>query len=73
MLLASSVLDELAQSMAGGNIKRYMNILRLLRLLRVIKQLKRFQRVQLMVVASRAKPRVTVMVRKPLGCRQPAG
>jgi two pore calcium channel protein len=49
MLLASSVLDELAQSVSGGNIKRYMNILRLLRLLRVIKQLKRFQRVQLMV------------------------
>merc|ERR1719401_3059817 len=49
LLLASSVLDELAASSSGTNIKRYMNILRLLRLLRVLKQLKRLKKVQLMV------------------------
>jgi len=48
-LLASSVLDEYADSKSGQNIKRYMNMLRLLRLLRVLKQLKRLKKVQLMV------------------------
>jgi len=49
LLLFSSVMDELASSDSGSNIKRYMNILRLLRLLRVIKQLKRLTAVQFMV------------------------
>mmetsp|Transcript_2025 Transcript_2025/g.5861 ORF Transcript_2025/g.5861 Transcript_2025/m.5861 type:complete len:765 (-) Transcript_2025:10-2304(-) len=49
LLLASSVLDEMAASSDGSNLKRYMNILRLLRLLRVLKQLKRLRKVQLMV------------------------
>merc|ERR1719230_1016146 len=49
LLLGSSVLDEVASSSSGSNVKRYMNILRLLRLLRVIKQLKRLEEVQFMV------------------------
>lgn len=49
LLLASSVLDEIASSEAGSSVKRYMNILRLLRLLRVLKQLKGIKKVQLMV------------------------
>mmetsp|Transcript_59112 Transcript_59112/g.137640 ORF Transcript_59112/g.137640 Transcript_59112/m.137640 type:complete len:749 (+) Transcript_59112:128-2374(+) len=49
LLLASSLLDEFANTAAGADVKRYMNILRLLRLLRVLKQLKRVPAVQKMV------------------------
>jgi len=49
LLLASSVLDDLASTNGMGNIKRYMNILRLFRLLRVLKQLKKLKEVQFMV------------------------
>mmetsp|Transcript_17753 Transcript_17753/g.55671 ORF Transcript_17753/g.55671 Transcript_17753/m.55671 type:complete len:763 (+) Transcript_17753:70-2358(+) len=49
LLLASSLLDEVASTAAGADVKRYMNILRLLRLLRVLKQLKRLDAVQKMV------------------------
>lgn len=49
LLLASSVLDEMAASSDGSNLKRYMNILRLLRLLRVLKQLKRLRKVGLCI------------------------
>lgn len=49
LLLGSSILDEVAASSAGNNVKRYMNILRLLRLLRVIKQLKNLKTVTFMV------------------------
>jgi len=50
LLLATSALDDILSSNAGGNLKRYMNILRLMRLLRMMKQLKRwFPVVQQMV------------------------
>jgi len=49
LLLMSSILDELASTNSGSNLKRYMNILRLMRLLRVLKQIKSIKKVQLMV------------------------
>jgi len=52
LLLFSSILDEVVTSGFGGDLKRYINILRLLRLLRVMKKIVKNRKVQLMVEAT---------------------
>jgi two pore calcium channel protein len=51
LLLGSSIFDEMMSSGFGGDLKRYINILRCLRLLRVLKQVLKIREVQTMVEA----------------------